>query len=193
LLDPTKTNLTAPAKFRATFVTTKGNFTVEVTRAWAPNGADRFYNMAKIGYFQDVAIFRAIKDFMFQFGIHGDPAVSTKWANSRIQDDPHVGVPNNPGTLSFAQTGQANSRSVQMFVNLGSNTFLDKKQRGGGSPFVPFGKIVEGMDIVKSINTEYGENSREVQGEFMQKGNPYIKQKYKRLDYIKSVVVTEMK
>ena len=84
-MDPSKATATAPDKFRVQFVTSKGNFTVEVTRAWAPNGADRFYNMVKVGYFKDVAIFRAIENFMFQFGIHGDPAVAAKWSESNIR------------------------------------------------------------------------------------------------------------
>jgi peptidyl-prolyl cis-trans isomerase A (cyclophilin A) len=193
LMDPSKATEQAPAKFRAKFNTTKGDITIEVTRVWAPNGADRFYNMCKIGYFQDIAIFRAVKGFMFQFGIHGDPAVSAKWAVAPIKDDPHMGVPNNPGTLSFAQTGRPNSRGVQMFVNLGPNTFLDKPQRGGGSPFVPFGKVVEGMDVVNKINTEYGENARDVQGNFQTQGNAYIKQKYPNIDFIKSVTIIEVK
>ncbi len=188
LMDPSKATETAPAKFRAKFETTKGDFVIEVTRAWAPNAADRFYNMVRIGYFKDIAVFRAIKGFMFQFGIHGDPAVSAKWKNATIKDDPAAGISNLPGFVSFAQTGQPNSRSAQMFVNLGSNTFLDES-RGGSTPFVPFGKVVSGMDVVEKINTEYGENARDVQGNFMAKGNEYIKSKYPNINYIKSVKI----
>lgn len=192
LMDPSKATATAPDKFRVQFVTSKGNFTVEVTRAWAPNGADRFYNMVKVGYFKDVAIFRAIENFMFQFGIHGDPAVAAKWSESNIQDDPSAGISNTPGRLSFAQTGRPNSRSVQMFVNLGQNAFLDQA-RGGGAPFVPFGEIVAGMDVVKAINTEYGENPRgeDVQGNFKTKGNAYILKKFPNIDIIRSVSIQQ--
>ncbi|MDG1873816.1 MAG: peptidylprolyl isomerase [Mariniblastus sp.] len=185
LMDPTKATMKSPKKFQVTFETTKGDIKIEVTRAWAPNGADRFYNLCKIGYFNDVAIFRAVKGFMFQFGIHGDPAVSAKWISASIKDDPHIGVPNNPGTVSFAQTGRPNSRGVQMFVNLGANTFLDKPR--SGSPFVPFGKIVGGSDVVAKINTEYGENPRDFQGNFQTKGNEYLKKEYPNIDFIKSV------
>lgn len=192
LMDPTKATEKAPEKFHARFQTTKGDFTVEVTRAWAPNGADRFYNMVKVGYFKDIAIFRAVDKFMFQFGIHGDPAVAGKWSESNIKDDPSAGISNIPGTLSFAQTGRPNSRSVQMFVNLGNNNFLDQA-RGGGAPFVPFGKVVEGLDVVAKINTEYGENPRgeDIQGNFKRQGNAYILKKFPNIDLIRSVSVVE--
>lgn len=187
LLDPSKATETAPDKFTATFVTTKGNITVEVTRAWAPNGADRFYNLCKIGYYKDIAIFRSIDNFMFQFGIHGDPKVSAKWAEANIQDDPSIGKSNSAGTLSFAQTGRPNTRSVQMFVNTNpkGNGFLDKA-RGGGAPFVPFAQVTAGMDVVAKIQVT-GENERDVQGKFQRGGNEYIKTVYENLDYIRSV------
>lgn len=188
LLDPSRATEQAPEKFRVKFITTKGDIVVEVTRAWAPNGADRFYNMCRVGYYNDIAIFRSIKDFMFQFGIHGDPKVSAKWMASNIKDDPSVGISNTPGTLSFAQTGRPNTRSVQMFINKGNNAFLDQA-RGGGAPFVPFGKIVEGMDVVAKIHVT-GENDRDVQGNFQQRGNDYIKRKYPNLDYIRSAKIS---
>lgn len=189
LMNPAKANLTAPATFKAKFATTKGDFVIEVTRANAPNGADRFYNMVKTGYFQDIAIFRAIEGFMFQFGIHGTPAIAQAWGNSTIKDDPFVGNSNEFGTISFAQTGYPNSRSSQMFINLGNNFSLDRPRQG--SPFVPFGKVISGIEVVKKINTEYGENSREVQGSFRAKGNAYIRQKFPNIDFIKSVTVEE--
>lgn len=188
LTDPTKANEDCPPKFNVVFTTTKGDITIEVTKAWAPNGAKRFYNMAKVGYYNDIAIFRAIDDFMFQFGIHGDPNVSAKWRNATITDDPRTGIPNQPGTLSFAQTSQPNSRSVQVFVNLAKNDFLDNPR--SGSPFVPFGKVSQGsMEVIKKINTEYGENARDVQRNFQEKGNAYIKAKFPNLDYIKSAKI----
>ena len=190
LMDPASANKEAPPKFQAKFTTTKGEFVVEVTRAWAPNGADRFYNMCQSGYFTDIAIFRSIKGFMFQFGIHGDPAVSAKWMESNIEDDKSNGISNTPGTLSFAQTARPNSRSVQMFVNTGNNTFLDKA-RGGGAPFVPFGKIVSGMSVIPKIHVT-GENKPDVQGKFKQGGNEYIKTKYPNVDFIRSVSVVNV-
>lgn len=189
LKDPSKATLQAPAVFQATFVTSKGEFTVEVTRAWAPNGADRFYNMCKAGFFKDIYIFRAIKGFMFQFGVHGDPSIAQKWSDSNIQDDKPAGISNLPGTISFAQTGRPNSRSSQMFINLGNNAALDRQ----AVPFIPFGKVVRGMNVVNMINTEYGENPRgeNIQGNFMTKGNAFIKQRFPNLDYIKEVKIKE--
>ena len=186
LLSPEGAKQTAPAQFQAEFVTTKGNFTVEVNRQWAPNGADRFYSMVKVGFFEEVAIFRAIEGFMFQFGIHGDPEVSERWSEANIEDDPAVGISNLPGYLTFAQTGAPNSRSTQMFVNLGNNARGLVNPRSG-SPFVPFGKVVKGMDVVKNINTQYGETTGNFQGEFKRLGNEYVQKKMPFVDYIKAV------
>lgn len=187
LLDPSKANEKSPDNFLAKFHTTQGDFTIEVTRRWAPNGADRFYNMIRVGYFKDIAIFRAVDGFMFQFGIHGTPAVAAKWSDSNIMDDRPVGKSNIPGTISFAQTGRPNTRSVQMFVNLGNNATLDTQR----VPFVPFGKVVEGMDVIKKINTEYGENPRgeDIQGKFKRQGNAYIRDRFPNIDFIKSVEI----
>ena len=189
LRDPSQAKLKAPDKFFAKFETTKGDFVMEVNREWAPNGADRFYSMVKVGFFKNTAIFRAIDGFMFQFGIHGDPAVAKAWGNANIKDDKPAGKSNTPGTISFAQTGAPNSRSSQMFVNLGNNGRSLDQGRNGGAGFYPFGKIVKGMDVIKKINTEYGENKGpdNVQGNFKNKGNAYIQDKFPRIDYIKQV------
>ena len=194
LLKPELATATAPATFDAKFETTKGDFTITVHRDWAPHAADRFYNMIQAGYFEsDIAIFRAIDGFMFQFGIHGDPAVNSAWRNSTIPDDPSVGKKNIPGTLSFAQTGNPNSRSVQMFCNLRLNDSLDIPQPGGGSPFVPFAEIKTGSSVLKKINTEYGENPKNenVQGKFKKQGNDYILERFKNIDLIQSVTILE--
>ena len=180
---PPQVDPVAPEQFLVRFHTTKGDFVAQVFREWSPRGVDRFHNMVKIGYFEDTAIFRAVSNFMFQFGLHGNPAVNEEWAEARFQDDPPVGVSNLPGTLCFAKAGQANSRSVQMFVNLGQNVPLD------GQGFTPFGKVIEGMDVVRAINTEYGENpaSEDVQGKLKRKGNAYILKRFPRVDLIRSV------
>ena len=183
---PANATVKAPETFRVKFETTKGDFVLDVTRKWSPNGADRFYNLVKLGYFKDIAVFRAIKGFMFQFGIHGDSKVNTAWSNANIKDDPKAGQSNTEGMISYAKAGP-NTRSVQFFVNLGNNERLD------GMGFTPFGKVVEGMDVIKQINTEYGENSPEVQGSFEAKGNAFILQKYPNLDMIKSVTIVENK
>ncbi len=185
LLDPSKATEQAPENFKVKVETTKGDFVISIAREASPNGVDRFYNLVKIGYFKDIAIFRAVNGFMFQFGIHGDPAVSDKWAEANINDDANVGVSNVPGTICFAKTGAPNSRSTQMFINLGNNSFLDDQG------FTPFGKVTEGLEVVGKINTEYGENKGDVQGEFKQKGNQYILKKFPNIDLIKSVTIVE--
>ena len=178
---------TAPATFKAKFATTKGDFTMELYREWSPQGVDRFYNLVKSGYFQDIAIFRAVDNFMFQFGIHGDPAMNKIWSEARIKDDPDTGHTNAVGTISFAKGGP-NSRSVQLFISLTDNRRLD------AMGFTPLGKVVENAAILGKINTEYGENSPEVQEQFQAKGNGFVKEKYPKLDYIKSItLVTEEK
>ncbi len=182
---PDQATETAPDTFRARFKTSKGDFVVEVTREWAPNGADRFYNLVKLGFFRDISIFRGIDGFMFQFGIHGDPAMNTMWGESTIKDDPYNDQSNKPGYLTFARTGRPDSRGTQLFVNLGDNGFLD--QQG----FTPIGQVVEGMEIATEVNTEYGENTSEVQGRLTEEGNTFIKEKYPNIDYITEIVIDD--
>lgn len=188
LFDPSLAKEKAPAKFNVKFKTTKGDFEIEVTREWAPNGADRFYNLVKIGYFKDVAFFRNIDGFMVQFGIHGDPAVNAKWRTANIQDDP-VKQSNKPGYLTYAQSGAPNSRSTQYFINFGDNSNLD------GMRFAPFGRVVEGMDVVKSLYNGYGEGAPRGfgpdQGRVQFEGNAYLKKDFPKLDYIKSASIVE--
>jgi len=177
--DPAKLTEKAPDTFKALFDTTKGKFTVEVTRALAPNGADRFYNLVKSGYFTDIAFFRVVPGFMVQFGIHGDPAVSAKWREANIADDTVKGS-NARGTITFATAGP-NTRTTQLFINFGNNTGLD------GQGFSPFGKVTSGMDVVDKINAEYGENPN--QGRIQMQGNAYLKPGFPNLDYIKSASI----
>lgn len=183
--DPAKLTEQAPESFKAQFDTTKGKFTIEVTRSLAPNGADRFYNLVRSGYFQDIALFRVIPGFMCQFGIHGDPAVAAKWREATITDDPVKGS-NTRGTISFATAGP-NTRTTQLFINFGNNQNLD------GMGFSPFGKVVEGMDVVDKINAEYGEGAPggrgPHQGRVQGEGNAYLKKDFPNLDYIKSVTI----
>ncbi len=177
--DPAKLTATAPETFKAQFDTTRGKFTIEVTRSLAPNGADRFYNLVKSGYFKDIAFFRVVPHFMVQFGIHGDPAVSAKWREANIPDDPVKGS-NSRGTLTFATAGP-NTRTTQLFINFADNAFLD------GQGFSPFGKVTEGMDVVDKINAEYGETPN--QGRIQMQGNAYLKSEFPNLDYIKSATI----
>jgi peptidyl-prolyl cis-trans isomerase A (cyclophilin A) len=186
LLDPSKASEKAPAVFKAKFTSTKGDFVIEVHRDWAPNGADRFYNLVKMGFFDDTRFFRAIDGFMVQFGISGDPAVASKCSNSNIQDDP-VKQSNKKGFVTYAQTGAPNSRSTQVFINYGDNGNLD------GQRFAPFGQVVTGMDIVDSLYKGYGEGAPQgrgpSQGQIQSQGNAYLDAKFPKLDGIKQAVI----
>ena len=186
IMNPELANEEAPAEFLVNVVTTKGEFKIRVVREWSPNGADRFYNLVKIGYFDKVLLFRAVAGFMNQFGIHGDPAVNKAWLTASIDDDPaKPGVSNKPGFLTFAKTNAPNSRTVQFFINTRDNSSLDKQG------FTPIGKVVEGMDNVMKINTEYGESTTNLQGEFNQYGNSYMLERFPNLDQIEKVSLVE--
>lgn len=182
LKDPSKANEKAPESFKVKFTTTKGDFTLEVTRAWSPLGADRFYNLVKAGFFTDIALFRVIDGFMAQFGIHGDPAVSAAWRPAQIKDDP-VKQSNSRGYISYAMAGP-NTRTTQFFINFADNGSLD------GMGFSPFGKVVDGMDVVDGIYKGYGEGAPRGmgpdQGRIQREGNKYLKADFPKLDYIKS-------
>jgi len=183
--DPGKLTEKAPESFKAQFDTTKGKFTVEVTRSLAPNGADRFYNLVRSGYFKDIAFFRVIPGFMCQFGIHGDPKVAATWHKASITDDSVKGS-NKRGAITFATAGP-NTRTTQLFINFADNSRLD------GMGFSPFGKVTEGLDIVDKINGEYGEGAPRGrgpdQGRIQAEGNAYLKKDFPNLDYIKSVAI----
>jgi peptidyl-prolyl cis-trans isomerase A (cyclophilin A) len=187
LLDPSLATEKAPDLYRVKMETTAGEFVIEVHREWAPLGADRFYNLVKIGYYTDVAFFRVLAGFMAQAGFHGNPAVSKVWLNSRIKDDP-VRQSNYPGTVTFA-TGGPNTRSAQFFVNYGDNSYLDE------SGFTPFGKVVEGFDSVKKLYSGYGEGQPNgkgpAQGKVYNLGNIYLKADFPELDYIVKATIVE--
>lgn len=178
-------NEKAPATYKARFDTSAGVFVVEVTRDLAPLGADRFYNLVKNGFYDGTRFFRVIPGFMVQFGIHGDPAVSTVWRNARINDDPVKGT-NSPMTITFA-TGGPNTRTTQVFINFGNNAGLDKQG------FAPFGRVIEGQDVVKKIYAEYGEGAPRGkgpdQGRLQMEGNAYLAKDYPKMDYIKSATI----
>ena len=177
----------APEKFRVAFETTTGPFVVEVVRAWSPNGADRFYNLVKIGFFDEIAFFRVIDGFMVQFGIHGDPAISRVWKRATIKDDPVV-ESNRRGMLSFAKTNRPNSRTTQIFINFSDNTNLDRMG------FSPFARVVEGMEAVDEIY-KIGEGAPRGKGPNQQRiqsqGNTFLKANYPKLDYIKGARILD--
>lgn len=179
----------APDTFRVEFDTTAGKFTVKVDRSLAPAGADRFYNLVKLGYFKDIAVFRVIKGFMAQFGIHGDPAVNKVWRERTIQDDP-VKASNTRGMITFAKQSQPNSRTTQLFINFGNNANLDSMG------FAPFGEVEgEGMKVVDSIYNGYGEGAPRgrgpSQGLMQAQGNSYLQKDFPELDYIKSATIVK--
>jgi len=182
LLDPSKAKDKAPDVFKAKFTTTKGEFVIEVHRDWAPNGADRFYNLVKMGFYDDTRFFRAIDGFMAQQGISGDPALSSKWQNANIQDDP-VKQSNKRGYVTYAQTNAPNSRSTQYFVNYKDNTNLDAMR------FAPFGQVVKGMEVVDSFYKGYGESPN--QGLIQSKGNAYLDSSFPKLDGVKHAEIVK--
>jgi peptidyl-prolyl cis-trans isomerase A (cyclophilin A) len=182
LLDPANAKEKAPDVYKASFTTTKGVFVVEVHRDWAPNGADRFYNLVKMGFFDDTRFFRAVDGFMVQFGLSGDPAVSAKWQQANIPDDT-LTQSNKPGFITFAQTQMPNSRATQVFINLVDNARLDPMR------FAPFGQVVQGMDVLTSLYKGYGEGapmgSGPDQGRIQAQGNAYLDKGFPKLDAIK--------
>jgi peptidyl-prolyl cis-trans isomerase A (cyclophilin A) len=185
LLHPATLKDKAPDVYEATFTTTKGDFVVQVTRSWAPNEADRFYNLVKHGYFNGVEFFRVVPGFVVQFGLTGSPAVNKAWENANIKDDP-VTQTNADGTITFAQTGSPNSRSTQVFINLTDNARLDHSGQG----FAPFGQITSGMDVVKGLYGGYADAPTGHQDEITNQGNAYLEKNFPKLDSIKSAKIT---
>ncbi len=185
LLDPKNPalNQKAPDVYKVQFTTSKGDFVLEVDREWAPNGADRFYNLVNAGFYNDCRFFRVIPNFMAQFWLSGDPKVSAAWTSAKIQDDP-VKQSNKRGFVSYAMAGP-NTRTTQLFINFKDNSRLDE------SGFASFGKVVQGMEVVDQIYSGYGENPRETQGMIQSEGNTYLAKNFPKLDYIKSARVVK--
>lgn len=179
LLDPSKATAKAPETFKAKLTTTKGDIVIEVHRAWSPNGADRFYNLVKMGFYDDTRFFRTVANFMVQFGISGDPAVNAKWQEQGIPDDP-VKQSNKRGFVTFAQRPTPGSRTTQVFINYGDNSRLDNS-------FAPFGQVVQGMEVVDTFFKGYGEAPN--QGLIQSKGNAYLDSAFPNLDGVKRAVI----
>ena len=182
LLHPAKLTAKAPQLFTATFKTTKGTFKIEAHRTWAPKGADRFYNLVKSGFYDGVIFFRVVPRFVVQFGISPYPSVSTAWQNATIPDD-LVTIHNTGGAVTFAAAGP-NTRTTQVFINLGTNSSLDQ------SGFAPFGAVVSGMDVVEKLYSGYGDTPTQQQGEMETQGNAWLNKNYPKLDSIKTARVT---
>jgi len=181
LMNPAQLNEKAPDKFQAKFETSKGDFIIEVTREWAPIGADRFYNLVKNGFYDNCKFFRNIEGFMVQFGINGNPKVSAVWRAARIADDP-VKHANTRPFVTYAMAGP-NSRTTQLFINYGDNARLDK------DGFTPFGKVVKGMNVVESLYKGYGGDPSNFQSQIQTQGNAFLDEKYPKLDFIKTATI----
>lgn len=179
----------APAVYRAKIETTKGVFVLEVTRSLAPRGADRFYHLVECGFYDNSRFYRVIAGRFVQFGIAGDPEIAQVWRDARFPDDP-VRASNVRGTFAFAMTGQ-NARTTQIYINTGDQSRLD------AMGFAPFGKVVEGMDVVDRLYSGYGEHSgggmrAGHQGKLFEEGNTYLDREYPLLDkLIRATVISQ--
>ena len=187
LMVPSAMTEQAPATFKAKFTTTKGDFVVEVTRAWAPLGADRFYNLVKNHFFDGAAFFRVLPGFVVQFGISANPEISRVWASAYVKDD-RVTQSNLEGYLTFATSGP-NTRTTQVFISLANNQNLD------GMGFSPFGKVIEGMDVVEKLYSGYGEGAPSGKGpeqsRITNEGKAYLDKSFPLLDTIKTAVIVQ--
>ena len=177
LLNPASLHATAPATYDVKFHTTKGDFIVQVTRAWAPNGADRFYNLVEHHFYDDATLFRVVAGFVVQFGIPADPRYGKIWANANIKDDP-VKESNLRGYITYAQSSAPNSRSTQVFVNFRDNSRLDSMG------FAPFGKVIEGMNVVESFYGGYADKPTGMQDQIANQGNAFLEKNFPKLDKI---------
>jgi len=170
-----------PEIFRVKFETSRGDIIVEAHREWAPHGVDRFHELVRMRYFDESRFYRVLPGFIAQFGLHRDFDVHAKWRNLFIVDDPPK-EKNLRGTLAFAKSGP-NTRSTEMFINLADNAVLDEQY------FVPFAKVVEGMEVADQLYSGYGEMRPE--GKYIDAGrvegetNEYLVPRFPKLDYIK--------
>ncbi len=185
LMNPAALKEQAPPVYRVDFDTSKGPFVIEVHRDWAPNGADRFYNLVKNGFYDNARFFRVIEGFMVQFGVNGDPKVSAVWRDARIKDDP-ARISNKRSFVTFATAGP-NTRTTQVFISYGDNSNLDSQG------FTPFGQVVSGMKVVDSMYSGYGEGAPRGlgpdQSKLQAEGNAYLASKFGNLDYIKKATI----
>lgn len=184
LLDPAAAKATAPDAFTVQLDTTKGPILIDVDRSWAPLGADRFFNLVTIGYYDDVAFFRVVEGFVAQAGIHGDPAVNRVWKKALIRDDPVVGT-NEEGTVTFATSGR-DARTTQFFINFRNNARLD------AMGFSPFGRVRD-MSSARALYAGYGEGAPSgrgpQQGRLHREGNVYLREGWPELDFIRTARV----
>jgi len=184
LLRPALLKEKAPEVYKVAFSTTRGDFSVTITRAWAPLGADRFWNLVKHHFYDNASVFRVAPGFVAQFGISSYPPVTAAWQGTEIKDDP-VTQSNKKGYITFATAGP-NTRTTQVFISLKDNTFLDK------TGFAPFGTVDgEGMKVVEMFYDQYGDNSGIDQSQIEKQGKSYLDKSFPKLDTIKSATITE--
>jgi len=185
LLAPSLLKLKAPDVYEVRVVTTKGAFVITVTRAWAPNGADRFYNLVRRHYYDGASFFRVLKGFVVQFGLSAYPEVNKVWANANIPDDPPKQT-NGAGYVTFATAGP-NTRTTQVFVNLADNSRLDSMG------FAAFGQVTEGMDVVNQLYGDYGEGAPDGHGpsqdDVASKGRTFLQKNFPNLDSITTATI----
>ena len=181
LMSPASLNAKAPPVYLVKLNTSKGPIVIRVTKSWAPVGADRFYNLVRAGFYNNDIIFRSTRQFA-QFGIPARPEISRVWMNKTMFDDKVV-QSNKRGTLTFASTGEPNSRGTQVFINKVDNGYLD------AMGFPAIGEVIEGLDILDSLYTGYGETVTPLQGQIYNQGNAFLEKSYPRLDRITTAVI----
>ena len=185
LKDPATLTEQAPPSYSARFDTSKGVFVIQVTRAWAPHAADRFFNLVKNGFYDGARFFRVLDGFMAQFGLNGTPEIQRPWQSAGIPDEPVI-QSNLRGFVSFAKEGMPNTRFTMVFINFADNAFLDK------DGFPAFGQVVTGMDVVDKLHSGYGRRNQPDQRRILREGNAYLQAEYPMLDFIRTAsLVTE--
>lgn len=184
LLDPSRARETAPDRFRVRLETTRGEIEIEVTRDWSPQGADRFYSLVRIGFYDGTAFYRVLKGFVAQFGKHPDPRVSRAWYRATIRGEPPK-RPNDFGYVTFAKTNDPHSRATEVFINLEDNDHLNQPQKG----FAPIGRVVEGMKVAEKLYGGYGDRPQANRIHF--DGDKYLRANFPELDYIKRAVIVK--
>ena len=186
LKDPAALTEQAPATYRARFETSQGVFVIEAHRDWAPNAADRFYNLVKNGFYDNARFFRVLSGFMVQFGLNGDPEVQRPWFSAGLPDEP-AKQRNTRGIVSFARESSPNSRYTMVFINYKDNSYLDSEG------FPPFGQVIAGMDVVEKLYSGYGRANVPDQRRILSEGNAYLAAEYPKLDFIKRARVDSTK
>ncbi len=179
--------LKAPETFKAEFITSKGNFTVEVYRNWSPLGADRFYQLIRSGYYNNTVVFRVVKDYLVQFGVNEDKQKNIFWQGKNLKDEPVVGS-NTDSTLCFSR-GAPQTRKASVFINLRNNLSYDTMEAAGVKGFVPFAKVTSGMDVVRQFFSGYGNEPMRAADSVYFKGNAYLLKRFPGLDIIKEARV----